>query len=192
MNDYTSLPENLPVPTDDGAADHLPGRPVPDLSFDASDGSQVDLGGPRPGRTVVYLYPMTGRPGVELPEGWDLIPGARGCTPESCGFRDHHAELREAGAERVFGMSSQDPGYQAEAVSRLGLPFPMLSDPGFALADALDLPTFSAADHDRLYSRLTLIIRDGTIEKAFYPVFPPNEHAGEVLAWLRASPASPA
>lgn len=188
MNDYTALPDDLPVPNDDGAADHLPGQPVPELTFSASDGTQVDLALLGAGRTIVYLYPLTGRPRVELPTGWDLIPGARGCTPESCGFRDHYTELRQAGAERLFGMSSQDPDYQAEAVNRLQLPFSMLSDPEFALADALKLPTFSANGHDRLYSRLTLVIRNGLIETAFYPIFPPNEHANEVRAWLQANP----
>ncbi len=186
MDDYTALPTDLAVPADDGAADHLPGRALPDLTLPASDGTPINLARLGPGRTILYLYPMTGRPGVELPEGWDLIPGARGCTPESCAFRDHFLELREAGAQRVYGMSSQDPDYQAEAVERLHLPFPMISDPEFALADTLGLPTFSAPGHDRLHSRLTLIINDGSIEKVFYPIFPPNEHAGEVLAWLRA------
>lgn len=119
MNDYTSLPEDLPAPVDDGAADHLPGTAVPDFAFAATDGSRVSLARLGPGRAVVYLYPLTGRPGVELPEGWDLIPGARGCTPESCSFRDHYQELREAGADQVYGLSSQDTGYQAEAVDRL-------------------------------------------------------------------------
>jgi peroxiredoxin len=191
MSDYTALPDDLPVPADDGAADHLPGAPMPDLGLKATDGSLVALTGLGPGRTVIYLYPLTGKPGVELPEGWDQIPGARGCTPESCGFRDHHKELLEAGADHVYGLSSQDAGYQREAVERLRLPFAMLSDPGLALADALDLPTFPAPGHDRLYSRLTLVIRDGRIEKAFYPIFPPNEHAGEVLDWLRSEPVDP-
>lgn len=188
MNSYTDLPDDLPVPDDDGAADHLPGQPVPELTFSASDGTQVDLAQLGAGRTIIYFYPLTGRPGVELPIGWDLIPGARGCTPESCGFRNHYTELRQAGAQRLYGMSSQDSDYQAEVVDRLQLPFTMLSDPELALADALKLPTFSAHDHDRLYSRLTLVVRDGLIEKAFYPIFPPNEHADEVMTWLQANP----
>lgn len=187
MSDYLSLPNDLPVPKDDGEADHLPGTEMPNLLLSATDGSTVQLADLGPGRTVIYLYPMTGRPGVALPEGWDLIPGARGCTPESCGFRDHFEELRAAGAERVYGMSSQDTGYQKEAVGRLGLPFPMLSDPDLMLADSLGLPTFTAPGQNRLYARLTLVIRDGRIEKAFYPIFPPNQHAGEVLTWLRAN-----
>ncbi|HEY0168919.1 MAG TPA: peroxiredoxin [Jatrophihabitans sp.] len=188
MTAYTTLPDDLPAPQDDGAADHLPGLPMPALSLRASDGQAVDLGALGPGRTVIYLYPRTGQPGVELPQGWNAIPGARGCTPESCGFRDHFADLRAAGVAAVWGLSSQDPDYQAEAVHRLHLPFGMLSDPQFALADALNLPTFAAAGHDRLYSRLTLVVRDGAIEHAFYPVFPPDTHAQQVLDWLLANP----
>ncbi|HEV3291833.1 MAG TPA: peroxiredoxin [Streptosporangiaceae bacterium] len=187
--DLLSLPAGLPVPADDGAADHLPGQPMPALSLPATDGSQVALAALGEGRTVVYLYPMTGRPGVDLPEGWDDIPGARGCTPESCAFRDLMAELRAAGAARVFGLSSQSSDYQREAVSRLHLPFSMLSDEGLALAGALGLPTFQVAGMT-LYRRLTMIITGGVIEHVFYPVFPPDRHAQEVLDWLRAQPRS--
>lgn len=188
MTDYPTLPDGLPVPADDGAADHLPGTPLPDLDMPTSDGGSVRLGGLGPGRAVIYLYPLTGRPGVDLPEGWDAIPGARGCSTEACDFRDHFAKLREAGAQRLFGMSSQGPAYQAEVVDRLRLPFPMISDETFALGEALDLPTFAAPGHDRLYARLTLVVRDGVVEHAFYPIFPPNEHAQQVLAWLREHP----
>ena len=191
MSDYSSLPDDLPVPTDDGAADHLPGAAMPDLELQATDGTQVTLSRLGKGRTIIYIYPMTGKPGVELPEGWDLIPGARGCTLESCGFRNHFRELQEAGARRVYGLSSQSTEYQAEVVERLHLPFPMISDPDFELASTLGLPTFSAPGHDQLYSRMTLVIRDGAIERAFYPVFPPDEHASEVLDWLdRLSPSA--
>jgi len=140
MTDYTTLPDNLPVPADDGAADHLPGTAVPDLTLPTSDGQQVSFGTLGPGRTIVYLYPLSGRPGVDLPDGWDAIPGARGCSTEACDFRDHHADLRQAGASRVYGMSSQNPDYQAELVARLHLPFTMVSDPGFALADGRPPP----------------------------------------------------
>ncbi len=160
---------------------------MPDLEFTTTEGNRIKLTQLGPGRAIIYLYPMTGKPGVDLPEGWDLIPGARGCTPESCGFRDHYRELRQAGAPHLYGLSSQGTDYQAEAVNRLHLPFPMISDPELALADALDLPTFAAPGHDRLYSRLTLVVQEGTIEKVFYPVFPPNEHASEVLNWLRSN-----
>jgi peroxiredoxin len=162
---------------------------MPALSLPATDGRQVALDALGGGRTVVYIYPMTGRPGVALPEGWDDIPGARGCTPESCGFRNLDAELRAAGAAQVFGLSSQPTGYQAEAVDRLHLPFAMLSDERLALADALGLPTFTV-DGMRLYRRLTMIITGGIIEHVFYPIFPPDQHAQEVLDWLQANPRS--
>jgi peroxiredoxin len=185
MTDYTTLPSDLPRPADDGAADHLAGAPMPSLLLTATDGSAVELGS-LSGRTVIYVYPMTGVPGVDQPEGWDLIPGARGCTAEACDFRDHFAELRAAGASAVFGLSSQATDYQREAVERLHLPFGMLADPELRLADILRLPTFEAGGM-RLYKRLTLIMRDGVIEHAFYPVFPPNEHAAAVVAWLESS-----
>jgi peroxiredoxin/DNA-binding transcriptional MerR regulator len=190
MTDFTILPENLPVPRDDGAADHLTGLPMPGLSVQASDRQIVDLAATGPGRTIIYMYPLTGRPGVDLPEGWDAIPGARGCSTEACDFRDHFADLQAAGAAHVWGLSSQEPDYQAEVVERLHLPFTMLSDPEFTLADSLNLPTFSAPGHQRLYARLTIVARDGRIEHVFYPVFPPNTHAQQVLAWLHAHPAN--
>ena len=185
LTDYTTLPEGLPIPEDDGAADNLPGRKVPDLTFQTSDNRTIrftDLG---PGRTVIYLYPLTGQPGVDLPEGWDSIPGARGCSTQACDFRDHFSELQAAGVDHVFGLSSQDPDYQQEVVDRLRLPFTMISDPGLRLAESLGLPTFAAPGHDRLYARLTLVIRDGVIDHVFYPIFPPNTHAQQVLTWLR-------
>ena len=187
--DLLRLPEGLPVPVDDGAAGHLPGPAMPALSLPATDGRQVALDALGSGRTIVYIYPMTGRPGVALPEGWDDIPGARGCTPQSCGFRNLSAELLAAGAAQVFGLSSQPTGYQAEAVDRLHLPFAMLSDERLALADALGLPTFTV-DGMRLYRRLTMIITGGIIEHVFYPIFPPDQHAQEVLDWLQANPPS--
>ena len=161
---------------------------MPSLELPTSDGGSVQLGALGSGRTVVYLYPLAGRPGVDLPEGWDSIPGARGCTTEACAFRDHFTELRAAGGQRVFGMSSQDVAYQAEVVARLRLPSPMISDESLALGDALGLPSFAAEGHVRLYARLTLLVRDGAVEHAFYPIFLPNEHAREVLAWLREHP----
>jgi peroxiredoxin len=185
MTDFTQLPADLPIPEDDGAADHLPGRELPDVTLAATSGEAVALRNLGPGRTIVYVYPMTGQPGVALPDGWDDIPGARGCTTEACDFRDHDAELHAAGAARVFGLSSQDTDYQREMAERLRLPFAVLSDTDLVLADRLGLPTFKAAG-TTLYKRLTLVIRDNAIEHVFYPVFPPNEHAREVLKWLRA------
>jgi peroxiredoxin len=185
--DLMRLPEGLPVPVDDGAASHLPGRAMPALALPATDGRPVALGALGRGRTVVYIYPMTGRPGVDLPDGWDDIPGARGCTPESCGFRNLHTELLAAGAAQVFGLSSQPSDYQREAVDRLHLPFAMLSDEHLALASELGLPTFTIGGVT-FYRRLTMIITDGVIEHVFYPIFPPDQHAQEVLDWLRAHP----
>ena len=186
MVDYAKvLPDDLPVPVDDGAAKHLVGLDLPSLTLATSDDRHVNLGELGSGRTVIYLYPMTGVPGVDLPAGWDEIPGARGCSTEACDFRDHFSLLRDAGVANVYGMSSQDPAYQREVVERLDLPFSMLSDPEFALGDALNLPTFAAPGHDRLYTRLTLVVHDGVIEHVFYPIFPPNTHAQQVLDWLQ-------
>ncbi|SNT51935.1 Peroxiredoxin [Streptosporangium subroseum] len=188
MSNLYELPADLPVPEDDGAADHLPGRRAPHVELLGTAGESVALDALGSGRSVIYIYPLTGRPDGDLPQGWNDIPGARGCTTEACDFRDHHGELVAAGAVRVFGLSSQDDEYQREVVERLHLPFAMLSDLGLRLADELNLPTFEA-DGMTLYRRLTLIIRNGVIEHVFYPVFPPNEHAQQVLAWLRENPA---
>jgi peroxiredoxin/DNA-binding transcriptional MerR regulator len=180
---YAYVPEDLPVPADDGAADHLPGTRMPPLTLPGTTGHAVRLDALGAGRTVLYIYPLTGRPGTDLPEGWAAIPGARGCTPEACGFRDHHDDLLAAGAARVLGLSSQDTSYQREVVQRLGLPFQMLADPAMRLASQAGLPTFSAGGMT-LYRRLTLIISGSMIEHVFYPVFPPGEHAQQVLSWL--------
>jgi peroxiredoxin len=180
------LPPELPVPVDDGAADHLRGARVPDIALPSTDGRHVSLAASGDARVVVYAYPRTGRPGeTPLVADWDLIPGARGCTPESCGFRDHHSELRTEGAV-VFGLSTQETAYQQELVGRLALPFPILSDAELKLTRAWRLPTFEAAGQT-LLRRLTLVIRDGRVEHLWYPVFPPDRHAEEVLAWLRAA-----
>jgi len=183
LHDPNVLPAELPAPQDDGAARHLAGMQLPSLALAATDGSQVDLS-KLSGRTVVYVYPRTGVPGQPLPEGWNEIPGARGCTPQSCGFRDHFGELKRLGAVRVFGLSTQDTAYQREAVERLHLPFPVLSDERLALARALHLPTFTTSGMT-LLKRMALIIDDGVISKVFYPVFPPDKNAEEVIAWLR-------
>lgn len=180
------LPPGLPQPVDDGAAHHLPGRPLPALRLPATDGEPVTLDA-LPGLWVLYVYPMTGRPGVPLPDGWDAIPGARGCTPQSCGFRDHAVELRGLGAG-VYGISAQDTAWQQEAHDRLHLPFPLLSDAALALKESLQLPTFTAGGME-LYKRLTLVTRDSRIARVFYPVFPPDQNAAEVLRWLRTDTA---
>jgi len=183
-----TLPDALPEPVDDGAAAHLQGARVPAVPLPATDGRTVrldQLGGAA--RTVVYAYPRTGRPGEDpLVADWDLIPGARGCTPESCAFRDHHAELRAAGAE-VYGLSTQDTAYQREAVERLHLPFALLSEADGRLTQAMGLPTFEAAGQT-LLKRVTLVLRSGRVEHVFYPVFHPDRHAGQVLAWLIDNP----
>lgn len=176
----------IPPPADDKAMDHLVGTRLPAVALRATDDTFVTLAA-LPGRVVVYGYPMTGQPGVALPDGWDEVPGARGCTPQSCAFRDHHAELIAAGAARTFGLSTQDTGYQKEAAARLHLPFPVLSDELLTLAHAARLPTMDV--HGRtLLKRFALVIDDGTVTKVFYPVFPPDRNAGDVLAWLSANP----
>jgi peroxiredoxin len=184
LHNPLDLPDDLPVPKDDGAARHLVGMRLPALPLAATDGSKVDLS-KLVGRTVVYAYPRTGRPGQPLPTGWDAIPGARGCTPQSCSFRDHFRELQMAGADHLFGLSTQDSAYQREVVERLHLPFVILSDAGLKFARALRLPTFSV-DGMELLKRLTLVIDDGAITHVLYPVFPPDKSATETLAWLNA------
>jgi peroxiredoxin len=183
INDnLTELPKDLPVPMDDGAAAHLEGMSLAQIALPSTDGGTVELAS-LTGRFVIYIYPMTGRPGVPLPEGWDAIPGARGCTPQSCNFRDHHTELSALGVG-VFGLSTQDTDYQREVRDRLHLPFQLLSDTSLQLKSVLRLPTFHVQGTE-LYKRLTLIIETGKIEKVFYPVFPPDKNAEEVLAWLK-------
>jgi peroxiredoxin len=181
--DFHQLPENLPVPVDDGGANHLTGMTLPHLSLPSTAGGMVDLAA-LPGRTVVYAYPRTGRPDQALPPGWDEIPGARGCTAQSCAFRDHYQELQALGVG-VFGLSAQDTDYQTEAAARLHLPFPLLSDADLAFTHALALPTFDAAGMT-LLKRLTLIVDNGRIEHVFYPVFPPDRNVSDVLSWLMA------
>ncbi len=170
-DNFQSLPAGLPAPEDDGAADHLRGMRLPSVPLPATDGHTVDLAAVG-GTTVVYLYPRTGEPGQPLPDGWDAIPGARGCTPQSCAFRDHYADLHVLGAE-VFGLSTQTTTYQTEVATRLHLPFALLSDADLHFATALRLPTFTVAGMT-LFKRLTLIVEDGLIAHVFYPVFPPT------------------
>jgi peroxiredoxin len=178
----------IPAPVDDGAAAHLVGMTIPQLGLMATDDSMVTLAA-LPGRTVVFAYPRTGEPGkISLVDDWDMIPGARGCTPQTCAFRDLFAELKAAGAAHVFGLSTQSNAYQAEMAARLHLPFPVLSDERLQLVRALDLPTLQVAGLT-LIRRLALIIDDARITQVFYPVFPPDRNAGDVLAWLRQNPA---
>jgi len=179
------LPSGIPAPENDGAAAHLTGLRLPDLSLHATDGTDVNLARLH-GRTVVYIYPRTGVPGQALPEGWDEIPGARGCTPQSCAFRDHFDELRGLGVAHLYGLSTQDTAYQQEAAERLHLPFPILSDERLALTTALTLPTFTAAGMT-LLKRMAWVVDEGIISKVFYPVFPPDKNAEEVIAWIQAS-----
>jgi peroxiredoxin len=183
-HDPTVLPTDIPAPQDDGAARHLAGLKLPSVPLAATDGSQVDLSKLK-GRTVVYIYPRTGVPGQSPPDGWDAIPGARGCTPQSCSFRDHFAELKGLGVAQLYGLSTQDSDYQREAAERLHLPFAVLSDEALKLARAINLPTFTVAGMT-LHKRMALVIEDGVITKVFYPVFPPDKNAEEVVAWLRA------
>jgi peroxiredoxin len=188
VDDPTVLPPGLPVPEDDGAADHLPGMPVPDVALPSTARTSVRLDeASAQGRVVVFAYPRTSRPGEPpLVADWDAIPGARGCTPEACAIRDVHAELRRAGAT-VFGLSTQPVAEQQEVVRRLGLPYPLLSDAALKLTGALRLPTFEASGLV-LLRRLTLVLGRGTVEHVVYPVFPPDEHPAEMLDWLRRHP----
>jgi peroxiredoxin len=174
----------IPAPIDDGAATHLVGLKIPPVSLVATDDTSVTLSALR-GRSVVFAYPRTGEPGkIALVDDWDMIPGARGCTPQTCSFRDLFAELKAVGAAQVFGLSTQSNAYQAEMASRLHLPFPVLSDENLALARALGLPTMEVAGLT-LIKRLALIIDGGRITHVFYPVFPPDRNASDVLEWLK-------
>jgi len=177
----------IPAPLDDGAAKHLVGTTIPPVALSATDGSQVTLSS-LPGRVVLFAYPRTGEPGkVSLVDDWDMIPGARGCTPQTCAFRDLHKDLTDAGAQHVFGLSTQDNAYQREMAERLHVPFRILSDSDLAMTRALKLPSMDVAGMT-LIKRLALIIDDAKITHVFYPVFPPDRNAGDVLAWLRANP----
>jgi peroxiredoxin len=185
MDDIVGTPDwsRIPPPVDDGAVRHLGGARLPRVPLQATDGGTVDLSVCR-GRTVVYIYPRTGRPGVPNPDGWDMIPGARGCSPQSCTFRDHFAELKRLGVDRLYGLSTQDTAYQREAADRLHLPFPLLSDERLEFARALRVPTFEV-DGMTLLKRCTLVADEGRVTHVFYPVFPPDRNADQVIAWLR-------
>jgi peroxiredoxin len=182
-----ALPENLPVPADDGACRHLKGMRLPFIDLPSTANRAVRLAD-LPGWTVIYIYPRTGQPHQDPPAGWNEIPGARGCTPQSCAFRERYQALQRLGAQ-VFGLSAQDTDYQREAAERLHLPFELLSDSGLAFAAALKLPTFEIAGMT-LFKRVTLIVRDGFIKQVFYPVFPPDKNAEDVLRWLEREQTS--
>lgn len=181
MQDYTSTPANLPVPEDDGAASHLVGSRLPSLGLVSTQGGVVDLSAIK-GWSVVFCYPMTGRPGVALPPGWDQIPGARGCTPQNLAYKDHYTELTALGAN-VFGLSTQETSYQQEMAERLHLPFAVLSDESMAMTNAMRLPTFQTAGL-HLLKRLTLIVKDAKIMAVKYPIFPSNSDAAWAINWL--------
>jgi peroxiredoxin len=186
--DPTRLPPDLPEPEADGACDHLIDRPLHSLALPATTGGSLDLA-TSPGRWVVYCFPRAGQPGVPLPDGWDDIPGARGCTPQSMAFRDQYDDVRALHAD-VVGVSTQTTDVQSEIAARLGLPFPLLSDAGLRFAKSLDLPTFEV-DGTTMIKRLTMIVTEGVIDHVFYPVFPPDEAAEEVIVWLLAHPRRP-
>lgn len=186
MTNFNQLPSNLPIPQDDGAADHLVGMRLPSVTLNTTTASRLNLGESK-GRLAIYCYPMTGQPNVALPEGWDQIPGARGCTPQSCSFRDHYQELRTLGVE-IFGVSVQSTEYQKEMADRLHLPFPVLSDADYQLQKALQLPTFVAAGMT-LLKRITLIVNNGVIEAVHYPIFPSDSDPVWVIDYLKNNPA---
>lgn len=187
-NNYNTLPEGLPVPIDDGQAAHLEGLQLLDMSLPSTDGQNFSFGiNSNPKKLVIYVYPLTGQPNVALPDDWDEIPGARGCTPQACDFSDHHQQFTSLNTQ-VFGLSTQTTAYQLALKNRLHLPFNLLSDADLKLKQSLNLPTFKV-DNLILYKRLTLIIEENRIKKVFYPVFPPNQHASQVLDWLKSHPS---
>lgn len=183
MSTYNSLPEDLPIPIDDGKAKHLIGLEMPNISLKSTDLKIKNLKEITKPITVLYVYPKNGVPGKPLPEGWDLIPGARGCTPEACGFRDNFSNFTQENIQ-VFGLSSQSTSYQSDFVKNQNLSFEIFSDDKFELGDALNLPRFEI-NNEVLYKRLTLIVKDSKIVHCFYPIFPPDKHAIEVLTWLK-------
>ena len=184
MTSFEKLPQNIPVPIDDGACNHLLNKALPSRFLSSTQGKDIDLS-VISGRIVIYCYPMTGQPSTALPDGWDEIPGARGCTPQSCAFRDHYRELKQLKTQ-VYGISTQSTEYQREAVKRLHLPFELLSDRYLQFANSLKLPIFEI-ENKQLIKRVTLIAQDGKIIKVFYPIFPPNKNADEVIEWLESN-----
>jgi len=186
MPQSLSLPDNLPVPQDDGACAHLPGLKMPRLALPTTAGSTVDFSS-LPGRNVIFCYPKTGAPGKNPPASWDLIPGARGCTPQNCSFRDEYANFAPAGVKQIFGVSTQSSSYQQEAAERLRLPYSLVSDEKLAFAHALNLPTFDF-EGEILIKRMTLIVDEGVTTHVLYPVFPPDKSAADTLEWIKQHP----
>ncbi|KAF5378537.1 hypothetical protein D9615_007192 [Tricholomella constricta] len=182
---HLDFPSNLPVPVDDGACAHLNGITLPSFTLTSTSAGTVDLSSLK-GLTIVFCYPRTGAPGETVPESWNLIPGARGCTPQACSFRDTSAELRGLGVSHIFGFSTQDTAYQAELKERLHLPYDLLSDEELKWAEALKLPTFEWEGR-RLVKRLAIAVEDGKIVKTWYPIFPPDRSAHEVIEWLKGA-----
>jgi len=184
--DYSKLPSDLPIPIDDGAGDHLLGKTLPDLTLSSTSSSSrklINLSDIK-NQVVFYCYPLTKQVGFDLPDGWDSIPGARGCTPQSCSFRDHYQELQALNTQ-VYGISTQTSSIQQETVARLHLPFELLSDARYKLTTALQLPTFKVGDYQKMIKRLTFIAKEGKIIKVFYPVFPPDRNAQDVVEYLK-------
>ncbi len=177
----------IPAPKLDASLEHLNNFIIPEIKLSSTSGDEIDLS-KLIGLTIIYVYPMTGQPNVALPEGWDEIPGARGCTPQSCSFRDNFSELKKLNIKNIFGLSSQTTKYQKEMSERLHLPYPILSDEKLVFANALKLPTFKV-DNMSLIKRITLIINNNKIIKYFYPVFPPDQNVNDVIFWLRKSKA---
>ena len=184
MTNLNQLPVDLPIPQDDGSTNHLKGMKLPNVALNATNGKTINFGDIK-SKLVIYCYPMTGRPDVPLPDGWDEIPGARGCTPQSCSFRDHYKELQELKAE-VIGLSVQTTEYQKEMVERLHLPFPVVSDADYKFQKALGLPTFVASGMT-LLKRLTLIVKEGKIVNVHYPIFPSDSDPAWVIDYLKAN-----
>ncbi len=185
MSDDRTEPNDAgAIPPNDGACDHLMGLPIPDLRFSSIDGDEVSMARLSPGPAVIYIYPMTGSSGADMPDGWELVSGASGCTPQSCSYRDDHAAFRDLGAS-VFGLSGQSTEAQREFADREHIPFPLLSDPELKFGAALGLPTFEVAG-EVFYKRVTLIIETGQVAYVRYPVFPPSGDALVTLEWLRS------
>jgi peroxiredoxin len=181
-----SIPTDLPIPLDDGACEHLENMRIPSVSLWSTDDHEINLSS-LSGWNIIFCYPMTGRPGVPIPEGWVQIPGAAGCTPQACSYRDNHTELKR-NSVGVYGISTQTSEAQKEASNRLGLPYPLLSDANHSFSSALKLPLLEVGG-SKLIKRLTLILKDGVIKKCFYPVFPPDKNVVEVIAWLSENQA---